>query len=145
MLANGRALSEICNDQTYETRLSGSLFILQEERWRQSYGILKANLLFLFNRAEDIGVEAPFVLLILEDCYMELCDDNATGRAYSFQVKFKTTGRSFTLAAENFVELEKWISMFTISSMDYISITKQSFLDQMATSDISNQKSQSDT
>lgn len=63
---------------------------LQDDRWRSAYGILKANLLFIFNRAEDVGVEAPFILLILEDCYMELCDDNATGRAYSFQIKFKT-------------------------------------------------------
>ncbi|VDM40386.1 unnamed protein product [Toxocara canis] len=142
MLANGRALTELCSDPTYECRIAGPLFILLEDRWRPAYGILKANLLFIFNRAEDIGVEAPFILLILEDCYMELCDDNATGRAYSFQVRFKTTGRIFTLAAENFKALEKWISMFTVSSIDYIRLTKQSFQDQMSET-VSKRNSQS--
>lgn len=63
---------------------------IQEDRWRQSYAILIANLLFFFNRNENIKNEAPFILLIMEDCYMELCDDNLTGRPYSFQIKFKT-------------------------------------------------------
>uniref|UniRef100_A0A915BXJ1 Ovule protein n=1 Tax=Parascaris univalens TaxID=6257 RepID=A0A915BXJ1_PARUN len=131
MLANGRALVELCSDPAYDCRTAGPLFILLEDRWRSAYGILKANLLFIFNRVEDVGVEAPFILLILEDCYMELCDDNTTGRTYSFQIKFKTTGRNFTMAAENFKALEKWISMFTVSSIDYIRLTKQSFQDQM--------------
>ncbi|VDK18547.1 unnamed protein product [Anisakis simplex] len=131
MLANGRALTELCSDTSYECRIEGTLFILLEDRWRPAYGILKANLLFIFNRVEDVGVEAPFILLIIEDCYMELCDDNETGRSYSFQIKFKTTGRNFTMATENFKALEKWISTLTVSSIDYIKLTKQSFQDQM--------------
>lgn len=65
--------------------------ILQEEGvWRLVHGILKANLLFLFCVPEDASITAPCVILIMEDCYIELCDDNTTARAYSFQIVYKT-------------------------------------------------------
>lgn len=44
--------------------------------------------------------------------------------------EFFRTGRNFTFAANNFKELEKWISMLTICSIEHINITKQSFLEQ---------------
>ncbi|VDN24389.1 unnamed protein product [Gongylonema pulchrum] len=93
---------------------------------------MKANLLFLFGQQTDVGIEAPSIILILEDCYIELCDDNATGHLYSFQVVLKTTGRTFTFAADGFKALERWISSLTVASVEYINITKQSFLEQIA-------------
>uniref|UniRef100_A0A0N5AQC8 PH domain-containing protein n=1 Tax=Syphacia muris TaxID=451379 RepID=A0A0N5AQC8_9BILA len=132
MLANGRDLAALCTDQSYERRFEGQLFILQDSRWRFSYAILKANLLFFFNKSDEVGVEAPFMVLIIEDCCMELCDDNQTGRDFCFEVRFKTTGRRFIFAAESFYALGKWISILTVSSIEYINLTKQSFLDQLS-------------
>ncbi|MFH4975243.1 hypothetical protein AB6A40_001952 [Gnathostoma spinigerum] len=131
MLANGRALLDLCNDSSYKARISGTLAFLQEDHWRMAFGVLKANILFIFNKQDDFGVLPPIVLLIVEDCIIDLCDDNLTGRSYSFQIKFKTTGRVFTFAADSFRALEKWVSMLTVSSIDYISLTKQSFLEQL--------------
>ncbi|MCP9259042.1 putative actin-related protein 2/3 complex subunit 3 [Dirofilaria immitis] len=126
MLVNGRALAQLCTDDSYEAKLSGTLFLLQDGRWRSLHGILKANLLFLFSQPENVGIEAPCIILILEDCYIELCDDNATRRL---------TGRKFIFAADSFKALERWISSLTVASLEYIAITKQSFLEQI--SDIS--------
>ncbi|VDD96388.1 unnamed protein product [Enterobius vermicularis] len=140
MLANGRELAELCTDQSYERRFDGQLFILQDNRWRSSYAILKANLLFFFNRIEEVGTEAPFMILILEDCCMELCDDNLTGRDFCFEIRFKTTGRRFIMAAETFYALGKWISILTVSSIDYINLTKQSFLEQLANEEVKSEQ-----
>ncbi|VDM98215.1 unnamed protein product [Thelazia callipaeda] len=132
MLANGRALAQLCTDDLYEIKLSGPLFLLQDGRWRSLYGLLKANLLFLFNQQSNIGVEAPCIILILEDCYMELCDDNVTKRSYSFHtLSVFRTGRKFLFAANSYRALERWISLLTVSSLEYIAITKQSFLEQL--------------
>ncbi|KAK6100841.1 PH domain family protein [Brugia pahangi] len=135
MLVNGRGLAQLCTDESYESKYSGVLFLLQDGRWRSLYAILKANLLFLFNQPENVGVEAPCIILILEDCYMELCDDNTTKRSYSFEVILKTTGRRFTFAADSFKALERWISSLTVASLEYITITKQSFLEQLSDSE----------
>ncbi|VDM11061.1 unnamed protein product [Wuchereria bancrofti] len=132
MLVNGRGLAQLCTDESYESKYSGTLFLLQDGRWRSLYAMLKANLLFLFNQPENVGVEAPCIILILEDCYMELCDDNTTKRSYSFEVILKTTGRKFTFAADSFKALERWISSLTVASLEYITITKQSFLEQLS-------------
>uniref|UniRef100_A0A0R3RHT0 PH domain-containing protein n=1 Tax=Elaeophora elaphi TaxID=1147741 RepID=A0A0R3RHT0_9BILA len=135
MLVNGRALAQLCTDESYGAKFCGTLFLLQDGRWRSLHGILKANLLFLFNQSENVGIEAPCIILILEDCYMELCDDNATKRSYSFEVILKTTGRKFTFAADSYKALERWISSLTVASLEYITITKQSFLEQISDSE----------
>uniref|UniRef100_A0A914SIN0 Uncharacterized protein n=1 Tax=Parascaris equorum TaxID=6256 RepID=A0A914SIN0_PAREQ len=90
MLANGRALVELCSDPAYDCRTAGPLFILLENE----------------------GLKRLF-------------------STYAGGVNMWRTGRNFTMAAENFKALEKWISMFTVSSIDYIRLTKQSFQDQM--------------
>jgi len=123
MLANCSSLINIISDRSYDQKTSGYLYILQDDKWRRLYGVLKANLLFMFENQERL--EIPKLLIIIEDCVMEMCDDNLTGMAYSFSIRFKTTGHSFTLATSNFEELGKWISLMTTCSVDYMLATKQ--------------------
>uniref|UniRef100_A0A914DPD7 PH domain-containing protein n=1 Tax=Acrobeloides nanus TaxID=290746 RepID=A0A914DPD7_9BILA len=125
MLANGRALLSIINDRTYERTISGKLWVLQDERWRQTYAILKANLLFFFENEEQL--DNPILLLIVEDCVIELSDDNQIGKSFSFFIRSQTTTRSFQLAADSLEALGNWISLLTVCSMDYMKLTKLSF------------------
>ncbi|VDM63257.1 unnamed protein product [Angiostrongylus costaricensis] len=91
---------------------------LQDFRWRPCFAVLKANLLFVFDKQDD--PEPPFLILIIEDCFVELCDENKLGRDFTFEIKYKTTGRSFVFAAEDFKALERWVSLLTITPIDYI-------------------------
>ncbi|CAI4229643.1 unnamed protein product [Auanema sp. JU1783] len=129
MLANMSSLYLLANDSTHERRFDGNLQLQQDFRWRPCYGVLKDNLLFVYNKETD---EKPFQILIIEDCFIELCDENRIGKDFTFEIKFKTTGRSFVFAAENFKGLEKWVSMLTISPVDYINLSKQSFSEQIS-------------
>ncbi|CAD6197384.1 unnamed protein product [Caenorhabditis auriculariae] len=132
MLGNANSLCRLGSDSTFERRFAGSLQLQQDFRWRPAYGVLKANLLFLYNRAEEEQNQgAPFLLLIIEDCFIELCDENKIGKDFTFEIKFKTTGRSFVFAAEDFKSLGRWVSLLTISPMDYIQLSKQSFSEQI--------------
>lgn len=125
MLANASSLFQLVKDPNFERRYSGNLQLLQDFGWRSGFGVLKANLLMIFRKREQ--EEPPFLLLIVEDCFIELCDENKIGKDFTFEIKFKTTGRSFILAAEDFASLGKWVSMLTISPIDYITLSKQSF------------------
>ncbi|KAI1721092.1 PH domain-containing protein [Ditylenchus destructor] len=134
MLANGTALVDLITDRSYDRKISGNLFLLQDDsRWRKLFGILKANILFLFASEDDL--KQPSLIILVEDSLIELADDNVTGRQFSFSIKFKTTGRTFYLSALDFKSLGNWISFLTICSMDYISATKQSLQAAMAGTD----------
>ncbi|KAK0419582.1 hypothetical protein QR680_014218 [Steinernema hermaphroditum] len=130
MLANGQALISLIADNSYETRFSSPLYLFQNEKWRPAFGLLKANLLFILRDRTD-GTQEPMQLLIVEDCLIELGDDNVTGMSHSFWLKFKTTGRSILLAADGLRSLEKWISILTVTPIDYINVTKQSLQEQL--------------
>uniref|UniRef100_A0A1I7UPD9 PH domain-containing protein n=1 Tax=Caenorhabditis tropicalis TaxID=1561998 RepID=A0A1I7UPD9_9PELO len=88
-------------------------------------------MLLVYNKQEDETSEPPFLLLIIEDCFIELCDENRIGKDFSFVINFKSTGRSFYLAADNFKSLGQWVSLLTITPIDYINLSKQSFLEQI--------------
>uniref|UniRef100_A0AC34F3P1 PH domain-containing protein n=1 Tax=Panagrolaimus sp. ES5 TaxID=591445 RepID=A0AC34F3P1_9BILA len=129
MLANGRSLVSLINDKSYDRTVSGKLFVLQEDRWRPTFAVLKANLLFFFESENQL--ESPVFLLIVEDCTIEPSDDNQTGRQFSFAINFKSTKRVFQLAAEDFKTLGNWISFLTICSVDYITATKQMYQEEI--------------
>lgn len=61
---------------------------LQDERWREVYAILTANLLFIFE--DEHHLASPIVMIIIEDCTVEPADDNQTGMPFSFVLKSKT-------------------------------------------------------
>ncbi|CAD5222992.1 unnamed protein product [Bursaphelenchus xylophilus] len=124
MLLNGRALLSLVNDKEYDRKICGNLDMLQDEHWRTLYAVMTANLLYLFESADDLNA-APMVLLIVEDCLVEMADDNVTGKPYSFLLRSKTTKRVFTFAAPDFSTLERWIHFLTVSSVDYIRATMQ--------------------
>ncbi|KHJ80944.1 hypothetical protein OESDEN_19375, partial [Oesophagostomum dentatum] len=42
-----------------------------------------------------------------------------------------STGRSFIFAAEDFKTLERWVSLLTITPIDYMLLSKQSFAEQI--------------
>uniref|UniRef100_A0A7E4VHY6 PH domain-containing protein n=1 Tax=Panagrellus redivivus TaxID=6233 RepID=A0A7E4VHY6_PANRE len=129
MLANGRSLAGLVNNKSYDRSVSGKLFFLQDDRWRQTYAVLKANLLFFFE--SETQTDSPIFLLIVEDCTIELSDDNLTGKPYSFAIRLKSTKRVFQLAATDFDSLGNWISYLTVCSVDYITATKQMFLEEI--------------
>lgn len=129
MLANARSLYRLAADPNVERRFAASLQLQQDFRWRLCFAVLKANLLFIFNKQED--TEPPFLILIIEDCFVELCDENKLGRDFTFEIKYKTTGRSFIFAAEDFKTLERWVSLLTITPIDYMLLCKQSFAEQI--------------
>ncbi|CAI5445675.1 unnamed protein product [Caenorhabditis angaria] len=131
MLANANSLFKLGQDPTFERRFSGPLQLQQDFNWRNGWGVLKANLLFVYNKPEDETTSQPFLLLIIEDCYIELCDENKIGKDFTFEIKFKSTGRSFIFAAEDFKSLGRWVSLLTISPIDYIQLSKQSFIEQI--------------
>ncbi|GMT20246.1 hypothetical protein PFISCL1PPCAC_11543 [Pristionchus fissidentatus] len=131
MLGNVNSLLALASDPNYEAKVTGPLQLLQELGWRSSQGVLKANILFLFDDAKDRKAASPFLVLIIEDCFVQLGDDNSLGKEYTYEIKFKTTGKNYVFAAENFKALEKWVTVLTITPMDYIRITKQSFLEQI--------------
>ncbi|EGT36815.1 hypothetical protein CAEBREN_12549 [Caenorhabditis brenneri] len=90
-------------------------------------------MLLVYNKQEDESSpsDPPFLLLIIEDCFIELCDENRIGKDFTFVINFKSTGRSFYFAADNFKSLGQWVSLLTITPIDYIKLSKQSFLEQI--------------
>lgn len=44
----------------------------------------------MFESENSVGKKAPLLLIMVEDCLIELSDDNKTGKAFSFSIKFKT-------------------------------------------------------
>ncbi|KAI6188722.1 PH domain-containing protein [Aphelenchoides besseyi] len=130
MLVNGRSLLSIIDERSYDRRISGRLKILQDERWRDIFALLKANLLFIFE--DEQHLRSPIVLIIIEDCTVEPADDNETGMSYSFILKSKTTKRVFTFCANDFKSLEQWVHYLTVSSLDYMNATIQTMLAQQS-------------
>ncbi|KAE9551337.1 hypothetical protein FO519_005452 [Halicephalobus sp. NKZ332] len=133
MLANAKSLVALINDKSYDRTVSGKLFVLQDDKWRQTFAVLKANLLFFFESESQLNV--PLYLLIIEDCIIELSDDNQTGKPFSFSIRFKTTKRVFQIAAEDFESMGNWISCLTVCSVDYMSATKQMLQEEIASKD----------
>lgn len=88
-------------------------------------------MLFVYNKTEEETSAPPFLLLIIEDCFIELCDENKIGKDFTFEIKFKSTARSFIFAADSFKSLGRWVSLLTISPIDYIQLSKQSFHEQI--------------
>ncbi|WKY00455.1 hypothetical protein Q1695_014921 [Nippostrongylus brasiliensis] len=129
MLANANSLYRIATDPNFELRFAANLQLQQDFRWRPCYAILKANLLFVFNKQDD--PQPPFLILIIEDCFIELCDENKLGKDFTFEIKYKTTGKNFIFAAEDFKALERWVSLLTITPIDYMLLSKQSFAEQI--------------
>ncbi|GMR42756.1 hypothetical protein PMAYCL1PPCAC_12951, partial [Pristionchus mayeri] len=140
MLGNVNSLLALASDPSYEAKVTGPLQLLQELGWRSSLGILKANILFLFEEAKERKATSPFLVLIIEDCFVQLGDDNSLGKEFTLEIRFKTTGKNYIFAAENFKALEKWVTVLTITPMDYIRITKQSFLEQIEALDEESRK-----
>lgn len=62
--------------------------LFKDERWRDVYAILTANLLFIFE--DENHLTNPIVLIIIEDFTVEPADDNVTGMPFSFALKSKT-------------------------------------------------------
>lgn len=133
MLANSNSLFRLGADPTFERRFTGPLQLRQDFQWRNGWGVLKANMLLVYNKQEDESSpsDPPFLLLIIEDCFIELCDENRIGKDFSFVINFKSTGRSFYFAADNFKSLGQWVSLLTITPIDYIKLSKQSFIEQI--------------
>ncbi|CAE17975.1 PH domain-containing protein [Caenorhabditis elegans] len=131
MLANANSLFRLGSDPTFERRFSGPLQLQQDFQWRAGWGVLKANMLFVYNKTEEETSAPPFLLLIIEDCFIELCDENKIGKDFTFEIKFKSTARSFIFAADSFKSLGRWVSLLTISPIDYIQLSKQSFHEQI--------------
>ncbi|CAJ0600304.1 unnamed protein product [Cylicocyclus nassatus] len=129
MLANASSLYRLASDPNFERRFAANLQLQQDLRWRQCYAVLKANLLFVFGKQDD--PEPPFLILIIEDCFIELCDENKLGKDFTFEIKYKTTGNSYIFAAEDFKTLERWVSLLTITPIDYMLLSKQSFAEQI--------------
>ncbi|CAJ0943300.1 unnamed protein product, partial [Mesorhabditis belari] len=145
MLGNAKSLIRLAMDPAFETRFSGPLEVQQEFKWRSGWGVLKANMLFVFNRIGNHKVESepPFLLLIIEDCFVELGDDNQLGKEFTFKINFKTTRRVYVLGAESFKSLGKWVSLLTITPTEYIKITTQSFQAQIDEREANDEKKSS--
>jgi hypothetical protein len=130
MLHNVSALTRLATDASYECRLSGALHLLIEAdgRWQPAVASIKANILFLFHKYPTTD-ESPFAMYIIDDCLVEICDDNATGRMFTFSLRFRTSGRCCTFAADSLRSLEKWVSVLTVSSWEYVRATTQFYDD----------------
>ncbi|ETN71255.1 hypothetical protein NECAME_00944 [Necator americanus] len=110
---------------------------LTQQKHENSCCFVVADLNRVVSRQDD--PEPPFLILIIEDCFIELCDENKLGKDFTFEIKFKTntprqcfrTGRSFIFAAEDFKTLERWVSLLTITPIDYMLLSKQSFAEQI--------------
>ncbi|VDO93680.1 unnamed protein product [Heligmosomoides polygyrus] len=139
MLANANSLYRLAADPSFETQFATSLQLQQDFRWRPCYAVLKANLLFVYNKRDDS--KPPFLLLIIEDCFIEICDENKVGKDFTFEFKYKTTGKSYIFAAEDFGALERWVSLLTITPIDYMLLLKQSFPEQIERVENSDQTS----
>uniref|UniRef100_A0A914ICL1 PH domain-containing protein n=1 Tax=Globodera rostochiensis TaxID=31243 RepID=A0A914ICL1_GLORO len=124
MLLNGSSLVSLISDRDYDRKIHGSVSVLQDERWRKLYAILKANLLFMFESSDRL--EIPVLLIVMEDCVVELADDNATGRQHSFSIKFNTTGHTYIMAATDYEALQNWVSVLTSCSFEFMEATRQS-------------------
>ncbi|KHJ95318.1 hypothetical protein OESDEN_04741 [Oesophagostomum dentatum] len=83
----------------------------------------------LFNKQND--PEPSFHILIIEDSFTALGDENKLGKNFTFEAKHKTTGRSFIFAAEDFKTLEPWVELLMITTVDYVLLLKQSFGEQI--------------
>lgn len=123
MLANAKSLVSLINDKSYDRTVSGKLYVLQvtflvylmyytdyddelqDEKWRQTFAVLKANLLFFFESESQLSI--PIFLLIVEDCIIELSDDNITGRQFSFSIKFKTYVLTISLSHSSLIFVEQ--------------------------------------
>ncbi|CAJ0581221.1 unnamed protein product, partial [Mesorhabditis spiculigera] len=129
MLGNAKSLIRLAMDPGFETKFSGPVEVQQELKWRAGWAVLKANMFFVFERTgtEKNDAVPPFLLLIIEDCFVELGDDNMLGKEFTFKINYKTTGKSYTLCSDSFKSLGKWVSLLTITPTEYISITTQSF------------------
>uniref|UniRef100_A0A1I8C2T2 PH domain-containing protein n=1 Tax=Meloidogyne hapla TaxID=6305 RepID=A0A1I8C2T2_MELHA len=121
MIANGSSLVSLITDKAYDQKIAGYLHVLQDDCRRRLYAILKANLLFLFKSAERL--EIPLLLIIMEDCVVELADDNFTGMEHSFVIR---TGQTYVMATENQEQLKNWISLLTSCSIEFMRATKES-------------------
>ncbi|KAF7629976.1 PH domain-containing protein [Meloidogyne graminicola] len=121
MIANGSSLVSLITDKDYDRKIAGYLNVVQDDCRRRLYAILKANLLFMFKSAESL--EIPLLLIIMEDCVVELADDNSTGMEHSFVIR---TGQTYVMATENQEQLKNWISLLTSCSIEFMRATKES-------------------
>lgn len=130
MLRNSEALAHLARDPTYSCRLQGRLHVLSKNgKWETHFGVVKANMLFVFKK--DV-TKPPMSVHIIEDCHVEVCDDNETGKPFSFCVKHRSSGNSYTFAAECLSSLKKWVSVLSMSTLEYIRLTTQMYRDQIA-------------
>uniref|UniRef100_A0A914W4D0 Actin-related protein 2/3 complex subunit 3 n=1 Tax=Plectus sambesii TaxID=2011161 RepID=A0A914W4D0_9BILA len=83
MLRNSEALAHLGRDASYPQRFDGRLYVLSKSgKWEAHFGVVKANMLFVFKKD---ATKPPLSMHIIEDCHVEVCDDNETGKPIRFE------------------------------------------------------------
>lgn len=91
--------------------------------YKRRWFVLKGNLLFYFEKS---GERQPIGMIVLENCSVEVSDCDR----YSFCVRYQaisSASRTYTLCAENDVEMEKWMKSITSASFGYIDMLVNEF------------------
>ena len=90
--------------------------------YQRRWFVLKGNLLFYY---EKIGDKQPLGVIILENCNIDVSDNER----YAFNVSFESSEntRTYVLAAESEKEMEHWMKCITSASYRYTKMVVKEF------------------
>lgn len=102
--------------------------------FQRRWFILKGNLLFYFEKAED---RAPLGVIVLQDCTVEVSSE--CEESYAFELGFDGSGaRTYVMAAASQEEMEDWMKALTCANYDYMKLMvadlQQQLVDLQSTS-----------
>lgn len=92
--------------------------------YKRRWFVLKGNLLFYFEKRNE--KQQPLGMIVLENCSVEVSDCDR----FSFCVRYQSitpASRTYTLCAENDVDMEQWMKSITSASFGYIDMLVKEF------------------
>lgn len=89
--------------------------------YKRRWFVLKGNLLFYFEKSND---RSPLGLIVLENCSVEVSDADR----FSFCIRFACDDqRTYTLCADNDVDMERWMKRITSASYGFLDMLVDEF------------------